>query len=271
MEEKATLYIGNLPYDMRSADLKDFFEGTNVEVDSVDLKRGFAFVATKQTRDELADTIPTLDGKKFPGSNLTTRVEIAKGPREPRSEGEPNETLFVANLDISTSHDALRELFSRFGDISRAEVIRNYGFVTFTSLESATRAHDEMQNTTFGDKELTVQYVAKKQRRGEGGGRRGGGRRDYDDRRRDYDRRDYDRRDYGRRDDRRDYDRRDDRRDYDDRRRHDDYDDRRRGRGRSRSRSASPVRRRRDRSRSFEREERRGDRSGSRSPPLRYN
>lgn len=137
------------------------------------------------------------------------RAEFARGDgRIKRKEDDrrkniqPNETLFVVNFsEETTKKEDLEMLFSKFGDLVRIDMKRNYAFVQFTSIEDATKAKNATNGGKLDQNVITVEYVA--QKRGNDDRRRGdrdrrGGRGDYRGRRgydkdRDYDR-DYDRR-----------------------------------------------------------------------------
>ncbi|OMO97155.1 hypothetical protein COLO4_14854 [Corchorus olitorius] len=60
--------------------------------------------------------------------------------------------LFISGLSRETSDEQFKEAFDRFGQIVEARVIRDratgrskgFGFVTYTSIEEAVKARDEM-------------------------------------------------------------------------------------------------------------------------------
>jgi len=229
------------------------------------------------------------------------RAEFARGDgRVRRKEDDrrrnivPCDTLFVVNFqEATTQRKDLEMLFAPYGEIVRIDMKKNYAFVQFTDVPSATRAKEATNQGKLDQSVLTVEYVAPQDNRSDRG-RMDRGDRDRDDRRRDDSftgRREPDRdsprggvggrgdgADSGRggggyrnsRDD--EYRRRDDTRgrDRDDEyRRRDDFRDR------------DDEYRRRDDFRERDRDDRRGDnsrlddrrgpaRSRSRSPPYRY-
>ena len=72
--------------------------------------------------------------------------------------------LYVGNLPFSVSSDALKEAFSRFGNIEEATVItdkfsnrsKGFGFVTFSDDEEAKKAISEMNGTDLEGREINV-------------------------------------------------------------------------------------------------------------------
>ncbi len=78
--------------------------------------------------------------------------------------------LFVGGLPWKTTEKELKEAFSKFGEVEDVKVIRDkrtgkskgFGFVTFESNESALKAKEGMNNTTFGDRTIKVDWAKEK-------------------------------------------------------------------------------------------------------------
>lgn len=72
--------------------------------------------------------------------------------------------VYVGNLPWSVTDEKLKELFSTFGEISEAIVIKNkfskrskgFGFVTFSDEESAKKAISEMNEKEVEGRKLNV-------------------------------------------------------------------------------------------------------------------
>ncbi|MCH7568682.1 MAG: RNA-binding protein [Nanoarchaeota archaeon] len=72
--------------------------------------------------------------------------------------------IYVGNLAFSVTNDKLKELFSKFGEISEATVItdrfsgrsKGFGFVTFNNDEDAKKAVDEMNEKEFEGRAIKV-------------------------------------------------------------------------------------------------------------------
>lgn len=245
------IFLGNLEYGVTTEEIEDIFRRpvTDIkpmQVDRVDLKRGFCFVFLKdiQSDDEkerVENYVNSLNGMSFSRVSSDIRAEFARGDgrvkrkeEDRRKDIQPNETLFVVNFsEETTKREDLEMLFGPFGELIRVDMKRNYAFVQFSKLEDAIKAKDATNGGKLDQNVITVEYVANRKRE-------------------DYLRRDDKRRDVGGRGGRRDLDRRRDDRDrggrrYDDRR---DFDRRAPRYDRGRSRSKSPQYRHRSRSRS---------------------
>ena len=88
--------------------------------------------------------------------------------------------IYVGNLSFHTSSDAVREAFSRFGEVTDVHLVtdrqtgqaRGFGFVTMGSHESAQAAIAGMNGTDLDGRGLRVNEAEERQG---GGGRSGGG------------------------------------------------------------------------------------------------
>ena len=94
--------------------------------------------------------------------------------------------LYIGNLSFSVDDEKLKEIFSEFGEIAEAQVIQNkfsgrskgFGFVTFVSDESASKAVSEMNDKEVEGRKIKVNEARPMEERTEGShGRRsfGGG------------------------------------------------------------------------------------------------
>src|SRR3990167_3667053 len=72
--------------------------------------------------------------------------------------------VYVGNLPWSVDDEKLRELFSKFGDVEEATVIKDkfsgrskgFGFVTFSDDASAKKAIEEMNEKEIDGRQLKV-------------------------------------------------------------------------------------------------------------------
>jgi cold-inducible RNA-binding protein len=103
--------------------------------------------------------------------------------------------VFVGGLSWGTDSAALRAAFETYGEVEDAHVVtdrdtgrsRGFGFVTFSTSESATEAIDAMNDAELDGRRLTVNEAREREPRrggGGGGGPRGGfgGRGGFEDR-----------------------------------------------------------------------------------------
>ncbi|CAF1122304.1 unnamed protein product [Rotaria sordida] len=65
--------------------------------------------------------------------------------------------LFIGNLDPATQPGELNELFSSFGNVLEASVIKDYGFIHYGSIEEAEKAVLALNNKEFHGKRLRVE------------------------------------------------------------------------------------------------------------------
>ena len=103
--------------------------------------------------------------------------------------------LFVGNLPFSSTEDALRTVFSQFGEVQQVKIMtdrdtgkpRGFGFVEMTNDEDAAKAIAALNGKDFEGRALTVNEARPKPERsggyrpggGGGGGKRRGGQDDY--------------------------------------------------------------------------------------------
>uniref|UniRef100_A0A0D9WFN7 RRM domain-containing protein n=1 Tax=Leersia perrieri TaxID=77586 RepID=A0A0D9WFN7_9ORYZ len=155
-----TIYVGNLPGDIREREVEDLFYKYGRIVD-IDLKipprpPGFAFVEFEDPRDA-QDAIYGRDGYDFDGHKL--RVELAHGGRGPSFDrsssyssagcrGASRRTdhrVVVTGLPSSASWQDLKDHMRRAGDVCFSDVYREDGGSTI--LPSAAALAPEVEAT----------------------------------------------------------------------------------------------------------------------------
>jgi len=166
VDPERAIFVGNLDTYSTIDEVREMFEGLG-EVRRVDMKQGFAFVFLESGHHR---AVRELDGKLHNRKHL--RVELARGDglvkrREDdrrREQGKhPNDTLFVVNFDVTSTHARdLEDLFRPYGRIERIELKRNFAFVQFKSVDEATRALNALNGYKLVDRYLTVEYVSRK-------------------------------------------------------------------------------------------------------------
>ncbi|KAF8116140.1 hypothetical protein N665_0020s0004 [Sinapis alba] len=135
-----TIYVGNLPGDIRMREVEDLFYKYGPIVD-IDLKipprpPGYAFVEFEDPRDA-DDAIYGRDGYDFDGCRL--RVEIAHGGRRGSSSVDRHISgsrapsrrsdyrVLVTGLPSSASWQDLKDHMRKAGDVCFSEVFRDRG------------------------------------------------------------------------------------------------------------------------------------------------
>ena len=87
--------------------------------------------------------------------------------------------IYVGNLPWSVDNDSLKDLFSSYGDVADAVVIRDretgrsrgFGFVDLSDDEAGNAAIEAMHGTEIEGRDLVVnQAQERKERNGGGGG-----------------------------------------------------------------------------------------------------
>jgi arginine/serine-rich splicing factor 4/5/6 len=116
------LYVGNLPWDVRTRDLERLFDEFG-EIRDIDIHSSFAFVEYYNWRDA-DDAIYYLDNTRFMGERI--RVEEARDRgRAPSPPRRSNYRIVVENLSPSISWQDLKDYFRRAGEIVFADVYRS--------------------------------------------------------------------------------------------------------------------------------------------------
>ncbi|KAJ1697744.1 hypothetical protein LUZ63_006256 [Rhynchospora breviuscula] len=88
------------------------------------------------------------------------------------NQNQLNNNLYLKNLEENVTDDDLKELFSVFGTVTSAKVMREpngrskgVGFVAFESQNVASKALDEMNRKLIGSRPLYVAYAQRKEDR----------------------------------------------------------------------------------------------------------
>ncbi len=92
--------------------------------------------------------------------------------------------IYVSNLSYSTNADSLQQLFENYGEVTSANIItdretgrsRGFGFVEMSDDVEAQKAIDELNDTDFEGKTISVTVARPRTERSNNGGyNRGGG------------------------------------------------------------------------------------------------
>ncbi|XP_050388241.1 serine/arginine-rich-splicing factor SR34-like [Argentina anserina] len=170
-----TLYVGNLPGDIREREVEDLFYKYG-RIAHIDLKvpprpPGYAFVEFEDARDA-EDAIRGRDGYDFDGHRL--RVELAHGGRGNSSGGDRHRDggggggggrggrgmsrrsefrVMVTGLPSSASWQDLKDHMRRAGDVCFSQVFRDgsgtTGVVDYTNLEDMKYAVKKLDGSDF--------------------------------------------------------------------------------------------------------------------------
>ncbi|XP_042452519.1 serine/arginine-rich splicing factor SR34B-like isoform X2 [Zingiber officinale] len=166
-----TLYVGNLPIDIRESEVEDLFRkyGHIVEIQLKNPPRppGYCFVEFESSRDA-EDAVRGRDGYEFDGQRL--RVEVAHGGRGQsfpvgrgsRRGGGENKfgashrseyRVIVRGLPSSASWQDLKDHMRKAGDVCFAQIYRDgdgvMGLVDYTNSEDMKYAIRKLDDTEF--------------------------------------------------------------------------------------------------------------------------
>lgn len=82
-------------------------------------------------------------------------------------EVTPKPSVYIGNLFFDVTAEDLKNEFSRFGTVTQCRLIndarglsKGFGYVTFDSVDAASRAIEGMNQTVYEGRRLTVQYAA---------------------------------------------------------------------------------------------------------------
>lgn len=162
-------YIKKFPLHYTDDDLKDLFlkYGTpiscKVERDETGKSKGFGYCSFA-THEEAARAVRNLNGLSFNGKQIVCEPFLPREIHE-RTERIPQcRNLYVGNIDETVTKEELSEIFSQFGDIESAIVMRDnngrskkYGYVCFKEVEDAEECLLESDNIYIKGKRCLVQ------------------------------------------------------------------------------------------------------------------
>lgn len=92
--------------------------------------------------------------------------------------------IYVSNLSYNSTNESLQELFAEYGEVSSANIItdretgrsRGFGFVEMPNDAEGQKAINELNDTDFEGKTISVNVARPKADRSSGGYNNGGGR-----------------------------------------------------------------------------------------------
>lgn len=175
------LYIGNLPFSITNSQLAELFAeaGTVASVEIVydrvtGRSRGFAFV-TMESVEDAKEAIRMFDGSQVGGRTAKVNFpEVPKGGERLvmgakirdnyRGFVDSAYKIYCGNLGWGVNSQGLREAFAEQPGILSAKVVyekdsgrsRGFGFVSFTTAESAAAALDIMNGVEVQGRPLRL-------------------------------------------------------------------------------------------------------------------
>jgi len=125
-------------------------------------------VETKEKQSE----IPINKVKEAPiPSVVTPKVVVVKETPVEESKSDETTTLFVKNLNFTTTEDSLRKLFAKYGELRSVSIAKKkdmknpgqhlsmgYGFVEFQNKDYATKAIKSLQGYVLDEHPLAMKF-----------------------------------------------------------------------------------------------------------------
>ncbi|KAM9810936.1 putative RNA-binding protein 19 [Neosynchiropus ocellatus] len=102
-----------------------------------------------------------------PEAKEEKKEETDDGEEEEEEDDAPGSTLFIKNLNFSTTEETLQEMFSKCGKVKSCSISKKkdktgqflsmgYGFLQYQTAEAAQKALRELQHCTLDDHQLEV-------------------------------------------------------------------------------------------------------------------
>ncbi|KAM0561076.1 hypothetical protein ACHAPJ_003577 [Fusarium lateritium] len=178
---QGNVFIKNLDVAIDNKALHDTFAAfgnilsCKVAQDENGNSKGYGFVHY-ETDEAASQAIKHVNGMLLNEKKVYVGHHIPKKDRQSKfEEMKANFTnVYVKNIASDVTEDDFRELFEKYGDVTSSSLARDqegksrgFGFVNFTTHESASKAVDELNNNDFHGQDLYVGRAQKKHEREE--------------------------------------------------------------------------------------------------------
>ncbi|KAI2636746.1 polyadenylate binding protein [Xylaria nigripes] len=178
---QGNIFIKNLDAAIDNKALHDTFAAfgnilsCKVAQDEAGNSKGYGFVHY-ETDEAAAAAIKHVNGMLLNEKKVYVGHHIPKKDRQSKfEEMKANFTnVYVKNIGPEATDDEFRELFERYGDVTSSSLARDsdgksrgFGFVNYTTHESAARAVEELNGKEFHGQDIYVGRAQKKHEREE--------------------------------------------------------------------------------------------------------
>ena len=178
---QGNVFIKNLDSAIDNKALHDTFSqfgnilSCKVAQDEFGNSKGYGFVHY-ETAEAATSAIKSVNGMLLNDKKVFVGYHIAKRDRQSKfEEMKANFTnVYVKNIEESVTDEEFQKLFEAYGDVMSATITRDesgksrgFGFVNYTSHESAAQAVYELNDKEFHGKNLYVGRAQKKHEREE--------------------------------------------------------------------------------------------------------
>ncbi|XP_041635529.1 RNA-binding protein 4.1 [Cheilinus undulatus] len=156
------IFIGNLAQETTSDELRSLFSQYG-KIAECTIVKNFGFVHM-DNKAEAEEAISNLHHYELNGQPMN--VELSRG----KSRGSTK--LHVGN--IACTNQELRAKFEEFGSVLECDIVKNYAFVHMERMEDAMEAINQLDNTAFKGKLMSVKLSTSRLRTAPGMGDRSG-------------------------------------------------------------------------------------------------
>eukprot|EP00928_Gymnodinium_smaydae_P055274 TRINITY_DN38864_c0_g1_i1.p1 TRINITY_DN38864_c0_g1~~TRINITY_DN38864_c0_g1_i1.p1 ORF type:complete len:270 (+),score=40.14 TRINITY_DN38864_c0_g1_i1:89-898(+) len=168
-ERNAKLFCGGLSFSTTKESMEAYFSQYGDVMEAIVVydkhtrhPRGFGFVSFRTT--DMAEKV--VGTHHIDGMDVEVKFVEDEKPRPKEGDDIPSNKIFVGGIGDATKDDLI-EHFGRYGRILEAFVVkdrdgnsRNFGYVTFDTVESAEDAYRETTHV-MGDKVLNIKRPEK--------------------------------------------------------------------------------------------------------------
>ncbi|KAJ5893789.1 hypothetical protein N7495_005480 [Penicillium taxi] len=178
---QGNVFIKNLDNAIDNKALHDTFAAfgnilsCKVAQDEFAMSKGYGFVHY-ETAEAANNAIKHVNGMLLNDKKVFVGHHVSKKDRQSKfEEMKANFTnIYIKNVDLEISDEEFRTIFDKFGDITSATITRDndgksrgFGFVNYTTHESANAAVEEMHDKEVKGQKLFVTRAQKKHEREE--------------------------------------------------------------------------------------------------------
>ncbi|AEO59048.1 hypothetical protein MYCTH_2306966 [Thermothelomyces thermophilus ATCC 42464] len=178
---QGNVFIKNLDTAIDNKALHDTFAAfgnilsCKVAQDENGNSKGYGFVHY-ETDEAAAQAIKHVNGMLLNEKKVYVGYHIPKKDRQSKfEEMKANYTnVYVKNINLEVTEEEFRELFSKYGEVTSSTLARDqegksrgFGFVNFSTHDSAAKAVEELNGKEFRGQELYVGRAQKKHEREE--------------------------------------------------------------------------------------------------------
>jgi len=174
---KGNIFIKNLDKKIDHKSLFDTFQqfggilSCKIELDENTESKGYGYIqfATQDSADKAIDKV---NGKMLNGKKVYVGSFVPRKERIAEAHNKKFTNVFIKNLDDKVDDEHLKNMFTPYGSIKSAVIMRDdqgktkgFGFVNFENPEEAEAAVEKLNDTEIDGKTVFVGRAQKKSER----------------------------------------------------------------------------------------------------------